>query len=120
PNRFQEFWADKREPEDLREFTEGLVVGAWIHRDRLDEVLRQTAANWALERMAAVDRSLLRLAAYELLFRPDIPTAVAINEALEIAKEFSTLDSASFINGLLDQIARRVPDETGAEEKPEP
>lgn len=103
---FAHFWADKDEPDDLLEFCRSLVAGTGENIEAIDEALRGAAENWSLERMNAVDRNVLRLAAYEIMFRPDIPASVSINEALEIAKKFSTPDSASFINGILDRIAK--------------
>ena len=69
-------------------------------------MVQEAAEHWDLHRMAAVDRNILRFAVYEILYRPDIPSAVTINEALEIAKKYSSLESVPFINGLLDRIAR--------------
>jgi N utilization substance protein B len=103
---FVHFWADKDDPDDLVEFCRSLVTGTGENVEAIDEALRGAAENWSLERMNAVDRNILRLAAYEIMFRPDIPASVSINEALEIAKKFSTPDSASFINGILDRIAK--------------
>jgi len=89
---------------EVREFARGLVVGCWAHRAELDERIRAIAENWELGRMAVVDRNVLRLAAYELLFLSDVPAKVAINEAIELAKRFSTADSGAFVNGILDRI----------------
>jgi transcription antitermination protein NusB len=87
-------------------FTRELVLGVDEKRDELDWLIGEYAEGWTVSRMAAVDRSLLRLACYELLFRPDIPAAVAIDEAVEAAKELSTEDSGRFVNGVLGRIAR--------------
>ncbi len=94
------------EPEQVRSFADELFQGTLRHRDEIDAVIRNAAEHWDLDRMVAVDRNILRLAAYEILYRQDIPAAVTIDEALEIAKKFSTQESASFINGLLDRIAK--------------
>lgn len=75
----------------------------------IDPLLRQHAENWRLERMAVVDRNLLRLAVYELVYTRDTPPAVVINEALELAREFSTSESVEFINGILDAVRRALP-----------
>ncbi|HUJ90817.1 MAG TPA: transcription antitermination factor NusB, partial [Syntrophorhabdales bacterium] len=69
-------------------------------------VIQEAAEHWDVRRMAAVDRNILRSAVYEILYRNDIPSAVTMNEALEIAKKYSSLESVPFINGLLDKIAR--------------
>jgi len=87
-------------------FTEDLVAGVDAHREELDRLIGDRAEGWTIPRMAAVDRALLRVACYEMLFRPDIPAAVAIDEAVAAAKELSTEDSGRFVNGILGRIAR--------------
>ncbi len=104
----EEFWSDKKDRSDVREFTEELVRGTLENLDEIDNVIERTAENWLLKRMAAVDRNILRFAAYEILYRKDIPSAVTINEALEIAKKYSSLDAASFLNGILDRLAKEA------------
>ena len=86
-------------------FAVELVEGVAAHRDDLDALIAARAQGWSLRRMPIVDRNLLRLAAYELLHRPDVPPAVAIDEAVELAKELSTDDSPRYINGVLGAIA---------------
>lgn len=88
----------------LRVFSEPLIRGTLQHRDAIDEHIKKHAQNWDLHRMAVVDRNVLRLAIYEMLFREDIPPVVSINEAVDIAKKFSTQDSGKFVNGLLDKV----------------
>jgi len=88
----------------IREFAEPLILGALEHRDEADEIIRKHAKNWELHRIAAVDRNILRLAIYEMLHRDDIPPVVSINEAVDIAKKFSTQDSGKFVNGILDKV----------------
>jgi N utilization substance protein B len=85
-----------------------VLVGLDAHRDDVDALLRKYSEHWALGRMPVVDRALLRIATYELAYRPDVPTAVAISEAVELAKEYSTKDSGRFVNGLLSRIAEHV------------
>lgn len=87
-----------------RVFADKLIRGVLEHRDELDQRIKQHAENWDLHRMAAVDRNILRLAIYEMLHRDDIPPVVSINEAVDIAKKFSTQDSGKFVNGILDKI----------------
>ena len=84
-----------------------LVAGVQSHHADLDALIARYADRWAIERMPIVDRNLLRMALFELLFRDDIPVAVAINEAVELAKALSTEDSGRFINGLLGRVAER-------------
>lgn len=104
----EEFWADKKEDEDVKEFTEDLVKGTLKRLDEIDGMLQRLTDNWVIERMAAVDRNILRFAAYEILYRQDIPSAVTINEAIEIAKKFSTTEAAPFLNGVLDRLAKEA------------
>ncbi len=82
------------------------MQGTIDNMEEIDRVIKEAAEHWEMERMAAVDRNILRFAVYEILYRSDIPSAVTINEALEIAKKYSSLESAPFINGLLDRIAK--------------
>lgn len=86
-------------------FAAELVTGAAEHGDQLDELIRRFARHWDLERMPALDRAVLRIAIFELAHRPDVPTAVVINEAVELASRFSTEASGRFVNGLLAAIA---------------
>lgn len=88
----------------LRSFSEPLIRGVIQHRDAIDAEIQKFAHNWDVRRMAAVDRNILRLAVYEMRHRDDIPPVVSINEAVEIAKRFSTQDSGKFVNGILDKI----------------
>jgi N utilization substance protein B len=96
---------DKKKDEEFKKFAGELVTGTLKHLEEIDKVVQEAAEHWKMERMAAVDRSILRCAVYEILHRSDIPAAVTINEALEIAKKYSSLESVAFINGLLDKIA---------------
>jgi N utilization substance protein B len=93
-------------PDEVLAFAEGLVLGVARHRERIDQVIDEFSTNWTLERMARVDLALLRLATYELLYCPDIPSSVAINEAIEIGKNYGTRETPAFINGILDKISR--------------
>jgi N utilization substance protein B len=107
-NDFEDFWLDKNESEDVRKFTEELVRGTIERLAEIDSRLAKVAENWVLKRMAAVDRNILRFAAFEILYRKDIPPAVTINEAVEIAKKFSSSEAAPFINGILDKLAKEM------------
>ncbi|HHX75193.1 MAG TPA: transcription antitermination factor NusB [Firmicutes bacterium] len=88
------------------DFARELVEGAVREQETIDRAISRYLQRWELNRLAAVDRALLRLAAYELFFFPDIPAAVAINEALELCKRYHSEESAKFLNGVLDKIAR--------------
>ena len=107
-NDFENFWLDKDESEDVKKFTEDLVKGTINKLDEIDSRIEKIAENWVLKRMAAVDRNILRFAAYEILYRKDIPSAVSIDEAIEVAKKFSSSEAASFINGILDMLAKEA------------
>jgi transcription antitermination protein NusB len=87
---------------NTRQFADKLIRGVHEHRELLDARIKHYTQNWDLRRMAVVDRNVLRLAIYEMLYREDIPPIVSINEAVDIAKKFSTEDSGKFVNGILD------------------
>jgi N utilization substance protein B len=102
------YWAEFGEAEieeSAREFATRLATGTLAHTEALDERIRQRAEHWRISRMAIVDRNILRLAVFEFLHEPT-PRTVAINEALEIARRFSTYEATQFINGILDAIKR--------------
>jgi len=88
----------------VRVFADPLIRGTLEHRDEADAIIKKHAINWELHRIAAEDRNILRLAIYEMLHREDIPPVVSINEAVDIAKKFSTQDSGKFVNGILDKV----------------
>ena len=102
------YWAELGEPElddSAREFATRLATGTLANLELLDERIRSRAEHWRIPRMAVVDRNILRLAVYEFLYEPT-PRTVAINEALEIARRFSTYEATQFINGILDAVKR--------------
>jgi transcription antitermination protein NusB len=103
-----------REPR-LRGFADELIAGVREHQPRIDGLISEVAENWRLDRMAAIDRNILRIGAFEMLFCPDVPTKVAINEALELAKRYSTAQSSRFVNGILDRLQT-----AGADPSPAP
>jgi N utilization substance protein B len=88
----------------LAEFTVNLIAGVREHQPQIDSMIKEVAENWRLDRMAAIDRNILRLGAYEMLFQSEVPARVAINEALELAKRYSTAQSSRFVNGILDRV----------------
>jgi N utilization substance protein B len=90
-----------------RRFCDELLQGWMQHREKIDEVIAKNARNFEFHRLSAVDRNVLRIACHEILFRSDIPAPVAINEAIEIAKKYSTEDSGKFVNGVLDNIRKQ-------------
>lgn len=102
-NRFLRVHITGEEQEADPLFNE-LVSGVTAHRDELDRTIEQFSSNWRIPRMGCVDRNVLRMAVFEILFMPDIPEKVSINEAIELAKKYGTRDSGSFVNGILDSI----------------
>ncbi len=108
----------------LCDFARGLVAGVKAHREAIDAMITEAAENWRLDRMAAIDRNILRLGAFEILFEDGVPAKVAINEALELAKRYSTAQSSRFVNGILDRVlttdvARKAGGTEPAEPTPE-
>ncbi|MBV8052231.1 MAG: transcription antitermination factor NusB [Acidobacteriaceae bacterium] len=109
------FWREHNSVSDeVRGFTEDLFRVAGDHRQEIDDLIERHAENWRMERMAAVDRNLLRAAVAELLGFPATPKAVVINEALEIARKFSSPESVQFINGVLDSVGKELEKKTAA------
>jgi transcription antitermination protein NusB len=112
PEVAQTFWrigeVDESIPERARERATALVAGTVHDVARIDRALEESSRNWRLDRMPVVDRLILRLAIYELLHEPDTPPPVVIDEALELARRFSTDDAVPFINGVLDAIKQRI------------
>jgi len=104
----EEFWALTRYPKEVQTFAEQLVRGTLIHKAEIDAFIARNAINWSLDRMAVVDRNILRYAVYELLYEDVIPPKVTINEALDISKKYSTPKSSAFINGILDHIHHAI------------
>lgn len=98
--------ADLPAPPD--DYATELLLGVGAHQEEIDALLRKYSEHWAVERMPALDRAVLRLGCFELCFEPDVPTAVVISEAVELAKQYSTKDSGRFVNGLLARIAENV------------
>ncbi len=98
------YFENFRPSEKAREFCQRLIEGVRQNRQEIDRLLEENAENWTLNRMAVVDRNILRVATFELLHCPDIPFKASLNEAIELAKKFGTDDSSAFINGILDRI----------------
>ena len=103
------FWKSQETSAELQPFAVQLVEGTTAHLGVIDTLLENTSKNWKLHRMSIVDLSILRCATYEILYLSDVDPAVAINEAVEIAKSYSTPDSPKFINGILDNIRKKHP-----------
>ena len=106
-NALENFWSNRKDEEIdalLKEFSSELVKGVAENREEIDKKIVKYAANWQLKRMAVVDRNIMRLGCFELLYREDIPPKVSINEAVELAKKFSGIESGKFVNAILDKV----------------
>ena len=113
------FWQVRTTTDETRAMAERLARGACAHVGELDAAIARASSNWRFERIAALDRNLLRLGAYELLKEPATPAAVVLDEAVELAKRFGEADSPAFVNGVLDAVRRaalgdQAPDRTNA------
>ena len=102
------FWEEKSPVESERLFAEHIIRGVIEHQQALDEKLSTYAKNWSSDRLAAVDRTVMRLALYEMLYCDETPPVVAINEAVHFAKDLSSFQSGRFVNGVLDRIRREL------------
>ncbi|MFQ6070658.1 MAG: transcription antitermination factor NusB [Candidatus Aminicenantales bacterium] len=108
-----QFWLQKRVSEDVKDYSAWLVSGILSHEQEIDDIIQSTSSHWRIPRMAVVDRNILRIAVFELLYEPHVAPAVIINEAIEIAKKYSSEDAASFVNGVLDGVRKRFEEKTG-------
>ena len=106
PDKIAEFWEFCPAPERVREFAQPLIEGMVVHLPDIDERIRRYCENYEFRRISPVDRNVLRLAIYEMLYRDDIPPVVSINEAIELAKAYGGADSGRFVNGILDRIRK--------------
>lgn len=110
------FLATNAEGDDQRTFATSLVMGVLAHKAEIDEEIEEVAKNWELDRMAIVDRNILRMGVLELCYRGDeIPPKVAINEGVDLAKKYSTKNSSGFVNGILDKVRERHVARTGGD-----
>jgi N utilization substance protein B len=105
---YPHFWKEHEAELEVKAFAEGLVEGVIKEREALDLIIAASADNWRVERMAVVDRNILRVAVYELAWLPDTPSVVVLDEAIEVVKKFGSEQSGSFINGILDAVRKRI------------
>src|SRR5262245_9660778 len=105
---YPHFWKEHEAELEVKTFAEGLVEGVIRERPVLDGIIAKSAEHWRVERMAVVDRNILRLAVYELAWLPDTPPVVVLDEAIEVGKKFGSDQSGSFINGILDAVGKRI------------
>jgi len=109
PEKIQEqYWKNKKVPEEIKEYSVWLLNGVISYRKKIDDIIQSVSENWRVSRMAVVDRNILRIAVLELFFGENLAPAIVINEAIEIAKKFSSEKSASFINGILDALRKEL------------
>jgi N utilization substance protein B len=117
---FYELFRDDQErelraPDPVRPFGEHLINGVYLHRDEIDRLITSASEHWRLERMSLVDRNILRLAIFEMVYCSDIPPKVSINEAVDLGKTFGTEESGAFINGILDHILPELQRKSGTD-----
>jgi len=104
-----DYWTQHPAAPDVREFAEQIVEGVMARQDELDALIGKLAANWKIDRMPIVDRNILRMGMYELLWLPDVPAKVTVNEAIELAKQFADDETKRFVNGILDKVLKDDP-----------
>ena len=106
-----QFWEAKKASREIKDYSRYLIEGIISHQDSIDRIIQSASEHWRLSRMAVVDRNILRMAVFELFYGEGLAPAIVINEAIEVAKKFSSDQAAQFINGILDAL-RRKSDET--------
>ena len=104
-----DYWIQHPTAPDVREFAEQIVEGVMAHQEELNALIGKLAANWTIARMPIVDRNILRMGLYELLWLPDVPAKVTVNEAIELAKQFADDETKRFVNGILDKVLKDDP-----------
>ena len=104
----EQYWQHRKAPEEIRQYTDRLVKGIISHKKDIDKIIQSVSEHWRISRMAVVDRNILRMAVFELLFEQNIAPAIVINEAIEIAKKYSNEEAATFVNGLLDAVRKKI------------
>lgn len=118
----KDYWAHQKVPAEVKEYSEWLARGICQHRPEIDQAIQAASKNWRLERMAIVDRNVLRIAVFEMLFEKTVAPPIIIDEAIEIAKKYSGQEAGVFVNGILDGIYRNLqksnskPEENGKKE----
>ncbi|MBU0758747.1 MAG: transcription antitermination factor NusB [Candidatus Omnitrophica bacterium] len=103
---FRDFWSSQETSMEVRNFAETLVRGTSENIARLNEIISKYTENWDIKRMAVIDKNIMRLSIFELLYMDDIPAKVSINEAIELAKKYGDIDSGKFVNGILDKVRK--------------
>jgi N utilization substance protein B len=107
-NIFESFWQEKKASKEIKEYSRWLVEGIVSHRERIDRLIQSVSENWRIDRMALVDRNVLRIAVFELLCEERLAPAIVIDEAIEISKKYSSEEAATFVNGILDAARKKI------------
>jgi len=102
----EDFWTVEKANKDVMDFANDLIRGTHENLSKIDELISKYAANWEIKRIAVIDKNILRMGIFELLYRDDVPPKVAINEAIELAKKYGDVDSGKFVNGILDKVRK--------------
>ncbi len=105
-----QYWKSKKASEEIKEYSTWLVNGVISDQAKIDNIIQQVSEHWRISRMALVDRNILRMAVFELLYEENIAPAIVINEAIEIAKKYSGDEAATFVNGILDAVRKDLKD----------
>jgi N utilization substance protein B len=105
-----QYWKSKKASEEIKEYSTWLVNGVISDQAKIDNIIQQVSEHWRISRMALVDRNILRMAVFELLYEENIAPAIVINEAIEIAKKYSGEEAATFVNGILDAVRKELKD----------
>jgi N utilization substance protein B len=102
----EDFWSVEKTDDDVEDFANSLVRGIHENLSKIDSLISKYAENWEIKRIAVIDKNILRMGIFELLYRDDIPPKVSINEAIELAKKYGDIDSGKFVNGILDKVRK--------------
>ena len=114
----QNFWSEEEKiDETIKLFSDRITTGVFDRTELIDQMIAKYATNWQIKRMAVIDRNVLRIGVFELLYADDIPPKVSINEAVELAKKYGDLESGKFVNGILDKIHKSEALSTDSKEK---
>jgi N utilization substance protein B len=105
---FTSFWKNRKASKEIKEHSRWLVDNITSHRENIDHIIQSVSSNWRISRMAIVDRNILRIAVCELLYEENLAPAIVINEAIEIAKKYSSEEGATFVNGILDAVRKEI------------
>lgn len=103
-----QYWETRRTPNEIRDYSTWLVKGIHSHQKEIDRFIQSVSEHWRISRMALVDRNILRVAVFELLYEKNVAPAIVINEAIEIAKKYSGEEAATFVNGILDAVREKI------------